>query len=177
MNNDIPSAIASFIESRDYTDIRHRNRERFEEFPLTFPGICISILAITKMNVLLMTETQKLARIFKALSVDTRVRMLQLLKDHALCVGALSARLDVTQGAVSQHLRILRDADLVVPEKRGYYVHYRLNEKTLLKWKNTVARFFGKKGEDEVPSNLANTKMQGGRLCVKEKKGARSRRS
>jgi DNA-binding transcriptional ArsR family regulator len=92
-----------------------------------------------------MTETQKLARIFKALSVDTRVRMLQLLKDHALCVGALSARLDVTQGAVSQHLRILRDADLVVPDKRGYYVHYRLNEKTLLKWKNAVARFFGEK--------------------------------
>ena len=70
-----------------------------------------------------MTEAQKLARIFKALSVDTRVRMVQILKNHALCVGALSARLDVTQGAVSQHLRILRDADLVVPEKRGYYVH------------------------------------------------------
>ena len=171
------SAIASFIESRDYPGIRQGNRERFEVFPLTFPGFCISKLAITKIKRLYMTEAQKLARVFKALSAETRVRMLQLLKDHALCVGALSARLDVTQGAVSQHLRILRDADLVVPEKRGYYVHYRLNEKTLLKWKNTVERFFGKKGEDEVPSNLANTKMRGGRLCVRETKGARSRRS
>ena len=45
--------------------------------------------------------------------------MVQLLKNRVLCVGALSAQLNVTQGAVSQHLRILRDADLVVPEKRG----------------------------------------------------------
>ena len=79
-------------------------------------------------------DAGKLARIFKALSVDTRVTIVQLLKGRVLCVGALSAQLDVTQGAVSQHLRILRDAGLVVSEKRGYYVHYRLNEKTLAEW-------------------------------------------
>jgi DNA-binding transcriptional ArsR family regulator len=55
-------------------------------------------------------------------------------------VGALSARLDVTQGAVSQHLRILRDADLVVAEKRGYFVHYRLNDKKLDKWKDVIGK-------------------------------------
>lgn len=88
-----------------------------------------------------MADDKKLARIFKVLSVDTRIRIVNLLRDRVLCVGALSARLGVTQGAVSQHLRVLRDADLVVPEKRGYYVHYRLNEKTLLKWRNAVQRF------------------------------------
>jgi len=124
-----------------------------------------------------MADAQKLARIFKALSVDTRVRMVQLLKDRALCVGALSARLDVTQGAVSQHLRILRDADLVVPEKRGYYVHYRLNEKTLLKWKNAVERFLGKERETEVSSYLENIEGKGAKLCVREKKDVRSRRN
>jgi len=85
-----------------------------------------------------MSKTSDLAYICKILSVDTRIRILQLLKNHALCVGALSARLDVTQGAVSQHLRILRDAHLVVAEKRGYFVHYRLNEKTLSKWKGMI---------------------------------------
>ena len=85
-----------------------------------------------------MSKTSDLAYICKILSVDTRIRILQLLKNHALCVGALSARLDVTQGAVSQHLRILRDSDLVVAEKRGYFVHYRLNEKTLSKWKGMI---------------------------------------
>ena len=87
-----------------------------------------------------MSKTSDLAYVCKILSVGTRVRILQLLKSRALCVGVLSARLDVTQGAVSQHLRILKEADLVVAEKRGYFVHYKLNEKTLSKWKSMVDR-------------------------------------
>ena len=124
-----------------------------------------------------MTEAQKLARIFKALSADTRVRMVQILKSRALCVGALSARLDVTQGAVSQHLRILRDADLVVPEKRGYYVHYRLNEKTSFKWKNAIERLLGKEYETEVFGKLGNRKGKGAMPCVREKSVVRSRKN
>ena len=124
-----------------------------------------------------MLDAQKLARIFKALSVDTRVRMVQLLKSRALCVGALSARLNVTQGAVSQHLRILRDADLVVPEKRGYYVHYRLNEKTVLKWKNAIERFLGKERETKVFGNRENIKGKGAMPCVRERSAVRSRKN
>jgi DNA-binding transcriptional ArsR family regulator len=82
-----------------------------------------------------MPKVSQVAYICKILSVETRV---QLLRDRALCVGALSARLDVTQGAVSQHLRILRDAHLVIAEKRGYYVHYRVNKKTLNKCKGII---------------------------------------
>jgi DNA-binding transcriptional ArsR family regulator len=90
-----------------------------------------------------MGDPQKLAFIFKILSVDSRIRIIQLLKDRALCVGALCARLQITQGAVSQHLRILRQAGLVVAEKRGYYVHYRLNEKTLAEWKDEMEHILG----------------------------------
>jgi DNA-binding transcriptional ArsR family regulator len=107
-----------------------------------------------------MTEAQKLARIFKFLSVDTRVRMIQLLKGRALCVGALSTQLNITQGAVSQHLRILRDAELVIPEKRGYYVHYQLNEKMLLKWKNALDRFLGVHNETKMSSTTKNSKRE-----------------
>lgn len=78
-----------------------------------------------------MYDSKELARLLKVLSVETRVRIVRLLKQQPLCVGALASRLDVTPGAVSQHLRIMRDAGLVIDEKRGYYVHYRLNEKTL----------------------------------------------
>ena len=83
-------------------------------------------------------ETHKLARLLKVLSVDARVQIVQLLKGRALCVNALAARLDVTQGAVSQHLRILRDANLVIDEKRGFYVHYLLNEQTLTEWREAI---------------------------------------
>jgi len=51
-----------------------------------------------------MSSPENVARICKVLGVEVRVRILQLLKDRVLCVGALAARLDVTQGAVSQHL-------------------------------------------------------------------------
>jgi len=79
------------------------------------------------------------------LSVPARVRIVQLLKGRALCVNALTARLDMTQGAVSQHLRIMRDAGLVIDEKRGYFVHYRLNEEALGEWQEQVGRLLDPK--------------------------------
>ena len=82
----------------------------------------------------------ELARLLKVLAVGTRVEIVQLLKGRALCVNALAARLNVTQGAVSQHLRIMRDAGLVIDEKRGTFVHYRLNEDTVAKWRAAIDR-------------------------------------
>jgi DNA-binding transcriptional ArsR family regulator len=87
------------------------------------------------------TDADNLVRVFRVLGVGTRVRIVQLLRDRALCVNALAARLGVTQGAVSQHLRVMRDADLVLDERRGYRVHYRLNERTLAQWRAHVSAF------------------------------------
>jgi DNA-binding transcriptional ArsR family regulator len=78
-----------------------------------------------------MVNYEKQARIFKVLSGDTRIRMLELLKGGPLCVNALAKRLGVTPSAVSQNLRILRDADLVVADKQGYFVHYGINRQTM----------------------------------------------
>ena len=87
-----------------------------------------------------MRDALRLARIFKALSVEARVQILLLLKEKALCVNALAARLGMTSSAVSQHLRILRAADLVTPDKQGYFVHYALNRSTLRRWKGLIDR-------------------------------------
>lgn len=75
---------------------------------------------------------------FKVLSAPARVRMLALLKERSLCVNALARRIGITDAAVSQHLRILRDADLVIADKQGYFVHYRINEDTLGRWSESV---------------------------------------
>jgi ArsR family transcriptional regulator len=85
-----------------------------------------------------MYDNKHIARLLKVLAVETRVEMLRLLKGRALCVNALAARLELTAGAISQHLRVMRDAGLVIDEKRGYYVHYRLNEKTLAVWQEAI---------------------------------------
>jgi ArsR family transcriptional regulator len=88
------------------------------------------------------SNTGKKARIFKILSVERRVRIIELLKDRSLCVNALAHALDITPAAVSQHLRILRDADIVVADKQGYFVHYRVNEETLAEWNETAKSLF-----------------------------------
>lgn len=124
-----------------------------------------------------MNETQKLARIFKVLSVDTRVSIIQMLKIHPLCVGALSARLNITQGAVSQHLRVLRDADLVLAEKRGYFVHYRLNEKTLAKWRKAIEPFLTPESGASSSCISKIQKGKGDRSCVMENVNAKGRKN
>jgi DNA-binding transcriptional ArsR family regulator len=55
----------------------------------------------------------------RALGEDTRVRIVGLLLDHALDVGEISKRLDVSPYNVSKHLRILREAGLLEVERRG----------------------------------------------------------
>jgi DNA-binding transcriptional ArsR family regulator len=92
-------------------------------------------------------EIKDLATLFKALSDETRLRLLKLLADRghdgALCVGALAAKLGVTQSAVSQHLAVLRAAGLVIDERRGYFVHYRLNRANLGRWRERMRATLG----------------------------------
>jgi len=97
-----------------------------------------------------MAGPAQLVRLLKVLSVDTRVRIVQLLRGRPLCVGALAARLDVTQGAVSQHLRVMRDAGLVIDDRRGYFVHYRLNERTLEKWRASIDQLLTPEGSGQA---------------------------
>ena len=85
-----------------------------------------------------MADTDRLADRLKVLAVSTRVRIVRLLKTGPLCVGALAGRLDVTQGAVSQHLRVLRAAGLVSSQRRGYHIHYTLNGRALTSWKKDI---------------------------------------
>ncbi len=87
-----------------------------------------------------MSSATDTARIFKVLSVETRVKILELLKANSLCVNAISELLGITPAAVSQHLRILRDTDIVISEKKGYYVHYHVNTRTLKRWRELAVR-------------------------------------
>ncbi len=73
-----------------------------------------------------------------ALADPTRLRLIQLLArqpaNRALCVKALTARLGVSQPAVSQHLRVLRNLGLVRAERRGVRVHYLLDQQRFRQW-------------------------------------------
>jgi DNA-binding transcriptional ArsR family regulator len=99
-----------------------------------------------------MQRAEKAARIFKVLSVGTRVRMIELLKSRSLCVNALARELGITAAAVSQHLRVLRDADIVVADKQGYFVHYTLNRSTLEAWSGILGALLEGSCEGESAS-------------------------
>jgi len=81
-----------------------------------------------------MPDPKASARIFAVLSAEARVRIIGLLKRRPLCVSALAGILRITPAAVSQHLSILRQAEIVKAVKRGYFVHYEINRATLAKW-------------------------------------------
>jgi len=79
--------------------------------------------------------------ICSALSIEARVRILELLKkNRRLCVNGLTCRMNMTQSAVSQHLRILKSAGLVKAEKIGYWVHYSVNPKILKNFNASIRK-------------------------------------
>jgi len=70
-------------------------------------------------------------QIFKTLADETRFKLVKLLLTHDLCVGALAKHLGISEAAVSQHLKSLREAGLVRGEKRGYWTHYTVEKEKL----------------------------------------------
>lgn len=70
--------------------------------------------------------------IFKALGDQNRLKILKLLstKGNALCVGMLAQKLGISQPSVSQHLKILKNVGIIVGEKNGYHMHYKLQKTT-----------------------------------------------
>jgi DNA-binding transcriptional ArsR family regulator len=69
--------------------------------------------------------------LLKALSDETRFKLLQTLLTRDLCVGALAYQLKISEAAVSQHLKQLRKVGLVKGEKRGYWTHYMVERNRL----------------------------------------------
>jgi len=92
-----------------------------------------------------MDKIEELTEIFKALSDPTRLRLVRLLGEHKgmLCVNALAHRLGVTQSAVSQHLRVLRQAGLVRGDRHGYHVHYSLDQGRLKQYRSSLRETLG----------------------------------
>jgi len=72
------------------------------------------------------------SEMFKVLGVETRVRVVELLKSKGpLGVKNMAEVLGITPAAVSQHLKVLRHAGLVRNERRGYWIPYWIDEEAL----------------------------------------------
>ena len=72
------------------------------------------------------------SEMFKVLGVETRVRIVELLKSKGpLGVKNISEVFGITPAAVSQHLKVLRQAGLVRNERKGYWIPYSIDEEAL----------------------------------------------
>lgn len=80
------------------------------------------------------------AELFKLLSVDKRIEIVELLKKKPMSVNALAEALGITQSAVSQHLRVLKSAGLVKDERQGYWIYYSLMRDALEKCRQRLNR-------------------------------------
>jgi len=72
------------------------------------------------------------SEMFKVLAVETRVKIVDLLKSKGpLGAKNIAELIGITPAAVSQHLKILRQAGLVRSERKGYWIPYAIDEEAL----------------------------------------------
>lgn len=75
-----------------------------------------------------------LLQVMKALSDETRMRILNILKNGDLCVCEIEVILDINQSNASRHLNKLTNANIIEYYKVAQYVYYRINEEIITEY-------------------------------------------
>ena len=87
-------------------------------------------------------QIEEETELFGALADLTRLKLVKILCRQrvadALCVNALAGLLGISQSAVSQHLKVLKNIKLVKGERRGYHIHYSINREALKRYRKLV---------------------------------------
>ena len=77
------------------------------------------------------SDLRSASRVFHALSDETRLEIVAMLTDGERCVCELMSALDAAQSRLSFHLKVLKDAGIVLDRRDGRWVHYSLNKESL----------------------------------------------
>lgn len=80
------------------------------------------------------------AQLIHIITDTTRFRLLQLLLEHHYCVKALAKKLGISEPAVSQHMKILKQCGIVKGVKIGYQTHYQIDRERILSHLNELSR-------------------------------------
>ena len=86
------------------------------------------VVKYVRSKMLPQVQFEKLSMFFKAISDETRIKLLFSLSRSKMCVCDLAALLGMTVSAISHQLRVLRQAGLVRSEKQGKVVYYMLSD-------------------------------------------------
>lgn len=119
---------------------------------------------------------EQIVQMFKALGDDTRLKILIILSRRRICAKRIAKHLDISEAAVSQHIKVLKDAGIIVGIKSGYYVHYDLQEPALLELIKFIEQMNNDHGMNScklgisIPNECrATCKSDKNRCCQKNK--------
>jgi ArsR family transcriptional regulator, arsenate/arsenite/antimonite-responsive transcriptional repressor len=103
-----------------------------------------------------------MAEVFKALGDPTRLEIISLLTESEnLCVNVIAEKTGMSQPAISQHLKVLKNAGFLDAKKMGMHVHYCLNRKKVKEFTDSLDSLFREKPPHdckECPKSIQNKK-------------------
>lgn len=95
--------------------------------------------------------------IYKAISDETRLRILKLLEKETLCFCDIHEIIGSANSTVSKHLSILRNSDLITSKKSGKWVYYSLNTNSENSFARTMFEFIS--SQHNSASAIINDKI------------------
>lgn len=83
-------------------------------------------------------------KVFKALGDETRREILKLLNEEDMRAGDIASHFNMSKPAISKHLSILKEAELITSEKKGQFLIYSINLSVLQEVMSYFLDFFKK---------------------------------
>ncbi|MHC1684458.1 MAG: ArsR/SmtB family transcription factor [Clostridiaceae bacterium] len=113
---------------------------------------------------------EQIVKAFKALSDETRLKILIIISKRNICAKGISRHLNISEAAVSQHIKTLKDAGIIIGEKTGYYVNYKLQESIFLDIKNFINEL-----SDDSYLNYCELNLNPSDICKKACEGKKTK--
>ena len=86
----------------------------------------------------------------RALADPVRRQILELLKQGSLSAGQIGEHFDITAAAISRHLSVLKEADLIRDDRQGKYIYYELNASVLEEIMLWITMLKGAEDHEEI---------------------------
>ncbi|WFA10177.1 metalloregulator ArsR/SmtB family transcription factor [Tissierella sp. Yu-01] len=103
---------------------------------------------------------EEAVKVFKALGDETRLKILVIIAKRNICAKGISRHLGISEAAVSQHLKALKEANIIKGEKKGYFVQYEIQESTF----SVIANFIEEIIKNEISYENLHMPME----CIAE---------
>ncbi len=126
----------------------HQVFPRIELPNYLFSGNIFRILNMKKAN-----PYKQLGVLFRQISHPTRLKILREIGRGEACVCHLEAMLGMRQAYLSQHLMALRDAQVLITERDGRYIYYRLADPAILELVDAAGEILGIELSDELDNS------------------------